>query len=125
MCPSPTKNDQKQSCHQHISIEIDDPSTQVLPKKVKKKCRGPTVCASMISWKEKIELQSNERNKPIGPNSVKLVPLLDVLTREMVPITLSDWRKVSNQLKDDLWGIINASFRNLYICFQHFYFFMI
>lgn len=73
MCPSSTENVKKQSCHQHISIDVDDPFAQVSTKKVKKKCRGLTRCASMISLKAKIEIQSNERDQPIGPNSMKLV----------------------------------------------------
>ena len=71
MCPSSIENVEKQSCHQHISIEVDDPSTQVLTKKVKKKGRGPTRCASMNSLKEKIEIHSNERNQHIVPNFMK------------------------------------------------------
>ena len=38
----------------------------------------------MNSLKENIEIHINERNQPIGPNSMKLVSLLGVLTREMV-----------------------------------------
>ena len=79
----------------------------------------------MNSLKEEIEIHINERNQPIGPNFVNLVSLLGVLAREMVPITQFDWRKVSNQLKDELSGIINAIFRHLYTCFQHLYFCMI
>lgn len=96
MCPYSTKNVQKQSFHQHISIEVDDTSIEVLTEKFKKKCRGPTICASMISLKENIEIQSNEKNQPIGPNSMKLASLISVLAREMVPITQPDWKKVSN-----------------------------
>ena len=66
MFPFSIENVQKQSCNKHISIEVDDPSTQVSIKKVKKKCRGPTRCVSMISLKEKIQIQSNERNQSIG-----------------------------------------------------------
>lgn len=56
MCPSSIENVQKQSFHQHINIEVDDPSTEVSIEKVKKKCRGPTRCASMINLKENIEI---------------------------------------------------------------------
>lgn len=87
----------------------------------KKKCRGPTRCANINRLKKKLEICTNERNQLIGPNIVKLVSLLCVLSREMVPITHSDWRKVSNQLKEDLWDIINVIFRNLYIFFDIFF----
>ena len=56
---------------------------------------------------------------------MKLASLIGVLTMEMVQITQYDWRKVSNQLKDELWGIIDISFRHLYTFFRHLYFFMI
>ena len=61
---------------------------------------------------ENIEIHINERNQPIGANSVKLSSLVGVLTREMFPINYSDWRKVSGQLKEDLWNIINMSIRH-------------
>ena len=71
---------------------------------------------------ENIEIHINERSQPIGPNSVKLSSLLGVLAREMVPINYSDWRKVSDQLKEDLWNIINVSIRHYVYLFSTFLF---
>ena len=58
----------------------------------------------------------------IGPNSVKLSSLLRVLAREIVPIDYSDWRNVSDQLKEDLWNIINVSIINYEYLFSTFLF---
>ena len=69
-----------------------------------------------------MEIHINERNQPIGPTSMKLSSLLGVLTREMVPINYSDWRKVSDQLKEDLWNIINVSIRHYVYFFSTFLF---
>jgi len=93
-----------------------------LTEKVKKKGRGATKCAEINNLEEKIEIHINERNQPIGPNSVKLSSLLGVLAREMVPINYSDWRKVSDQLKEDLWNIINVSIRHYVYLFSTFLF---
>ena len=71
---------------------------------------------------ENIEIHINERNQPIGPNSVKLSSLLGVLAREMVPINYYDWGKVSDQLKEDLWNIINESIRHYVYLFSTFLF---
>ena len=92
---------------------------------VKKKCRGPTRCADINYLEVLLEIEINERNQSVGPNSVKLSSLLGVLAREMFPITFFDWRKVPIPLKDDLWNIINVSIRNLYICSLRLYFFML
>ena len=51
------------------------------------KCRGPTRCAYINKLEEKLEIHINERNQPIGPNSMKLAWLLGALAREMVPMT--------------------------------------
>ena len=93
-----------------------------MTEKVKKKGRGATKCAEINNLEEKIEIHINERNQPIGPNSVKLSSLLGVLAREMVPNNYSDWRKVSDQLKEDLWNIINVSIRNYVYLFSKFLF---
>lgn len=73
MCPYSIEDVGKQSCHQDISMERDDPSTQASTEKVKKKCRGPTRCENRIHiLEEKIEIRINETSQPIGPKSVKL-----------------------------------------------------
>ena len=63
-------------------------------------------------------------NQPIGPKSMNLAPFLGVLPREMVLITYSKWRKVSNKLKGDLRNIINVSIRHYVYFFSTFYFSM-
>jgi len=73
---------------------VVDHSTKASTQIVKKKCRGPTKYADINNLEEKIEIHSNERNQPVGPNSVTLYSLLGVLAREMVPITYFDRRKV-------------------------------
>ena len=93
-----------------------------MTEKVKKKGRGATKCAEINNLEEKIEIPINERNQPIGPNSVKLSSLLGVLAREMAPINYSDWRKVSDQLKEDLCNIINVSIRHYVYFFSTFLF---
>jgi hypothetical protein len=64
MCPPSIEYVHKQACHQYISIEGDDPSTQASTEKVKKKCRGPTRCANINRLEENIEIHINERNQP-------------------------------------------------------------
>lgn len=108
-CCSLTEDVHKQSCHQAIIIEGFDPSTQASTEIVKKKCRGPTRCAYINNMEGKLHIHIHERNQPIGPNFVMLASLLRVISREMVPMTYFDWQKVPDQLKEDLWNIINVS----------------
>ena len=116
MCPYFIEDVHKEQCQQDISIQGEDPSTQASTKKVKKKGRGATKCEEINNLEKKIEIHINERNQPIGSNSVKLSSLLGVLAREMVPINYFDWRKVLDQLKEELWNIIYGSIRH-YIIF--------
>ena len=53
---------------------------------------------------------------------MKLSSLLGVLAREMVPINYSDWRKVLDQLKEDLWNIINVNIKHYVYFFSTFLF---
>ena len=101
VCPPFIEDVHKQSCHQYISIEEDDPSIRASSEIVKKKCRGPTRCAYINKLEEKLEIHINERNQPIGPNSMKLAWLLGALAREMVPMTFFYWWKIPNQLKEN------------------------
>ena len=55
-------------------------------------------------------------------SGMNLSSLLGVLAREMVPINYSDWRKVSDQLKEDMWNIINVSLRHYVYLFSTFLF---
>ena len=111
MCPSFIEDVHKEQCQQDISIQGEYPFTQALTEKVKKKGRRATKCAEINNMEEKIKIHINERNQPIGPNSVKLSSLLGVLAREMIPINYSNWRKVLDQL-EDLWNIIDVSIRH-------------
>ena len=79
MCPSFIEDVHKEQCQQDISIQGEDPSTQASTKKVKKKGRGATKCTEINNLEENIEIHINERDQPIGPNSVKLSSLLGVL----------------------------------------------
>ena len=92
--------------------------------KVNKKGRGPTECAYINILEENIEIDINEGNQSIGPNTVKLASLLGVLAKEMVTKTYSYWRKVSDELKEDMWNIINVSIRHYVYFFSTFYFSM-
>ena len=122
MCPSYIEDVHKEQCQQDISIQGEYPSTQASTEKVKKKGRGATKCVEINNLEEKIEIDINERNQPIGPNSMKLSSLLGVLAREMFPINYSNWRKVLDQLKEDFWKIINVSIRHYVYLFSTFLF---
>lgn len=57
---------------------------------------------------EKPKVEFNERGQAIGPNSKHLSSYIGVLAREMVPMTISEWKKVDDELRDDLWTCIQV-----------------
>ena len=91
-------------------------------RKSRRKVKEKLKCAEINNLEEKIKIHINERNQPIGPNSMKLSSLLGVSVREMVPIAYFDQRKVLDQLKEDLWNIINVSIRHYVYLFSTFLF---
>lgn len=80
----------------------------------RKKHRGPTKMKNIAkdpNVRERVEF--NGRGQAIGPRSVTLSSYIGTLVREHVPFTISDWRKVSDELKTVLWKSVQVKF--LYI----------
>ena len=79
------------------------------PKEKKK--RGPSKLTLHYKGKQKCdEVDFNERNQPVGPESVKLSTLEGILARELVPITMKTWREVPENVKDKLWACVKVTF---------------
>ncbi|CAL5411054.1 unnamed protein product [Camellia sinensis] len=83
-------------------------STQV----PKKKTRGASKLKMRDKGKQKCdEIDFNERNQPVGPESVKLSTLERILAREMVPITIERWPDIPEEVKDKLWACVKLRFK--------------
>ncbi|XP_028091069.1 uncharacterized protein LOC114291221 [Camellia sinensis] len=54
------------------------------------------------------EIDFNEKNQPIGQESVHLSTLEGILAREMVPINIDYWSKVPDEIKDKLWACVKS-----------------
>ena len=76
---------------------------------IPKKCRGPTKLSTVPE--DKIDVKWNARGQPIGVGSVSLSSFVGPLAREMVPYTLTDWRRLPDGLRGALWKTIQV------ICF--------
>ena len=61
---------------------------------------------SIIS--SRIEVEFNGQAEPIGDGSVKLSSYLGPLVRECVPVTLDNWKHLSEELKTVLWESIQV-----------------
>lgn len=76
----------------------------------RRKPRGPTKVRRLpFNSLEQIEVQFNTAGEPIGSGSVKLSSYLGPLVREIVPVTLSNWKQLSTELKDVLWESIQVT----------------
>lgn len=77
---------------------------------VGKKSRGPTKARRLpFSSQELIEVEFNGAGEAIGDGSVKLSSFLGPLVREVVPVTLTDWRQLTDDLRDVLWESIQVT----------------
>ena len=55
-----------------------------------------------------ISVSFNAMGQPIGRGSVSLSSFLGPLVREIVPVTLPDWRKLQPGMKEVLWKAIRV-----------------
>ena len=55
-----------------------------------------------------IPVRFNTLGQSVGEGSASLSSYLGPLVREIVPFTISDWRKVSNDMKSVLWTTVQV-----------------
>ncbi|TYK00394.1 Plant transposase [Cucumis melo var. makuwa] len=80
-----------------------------VPTQLPKKRRGPTKMKTLATEEcDKVNITFNKFGQPIGEASVGLSSFLGPLVREVVPMTLNDWRKLSTRYKEILWTSIQA-----------------
>lgn len=87
-----------------------------VPKDIK---RGITVMKKVIKAKgrgERFEIEWNEYGQPVGPNHDIFESYIGVIVRARVPITFSNWKKVPEHYKDDIWVevTVNCHYMILY-----------
>ncbi|KAF7148533.1 hypothetical protein RHSIM_Rhsim03G0123400 [Rhododendron simsii] len=110
-----------------VDVVPNSPTTNVAhtieSQKLKRK-RGPTKLKTIaVNGGSRIEVEFDDNGQPIGDGSIKLSSFLGPLVREIVPYTLSDWRKLPSGLAAVLWQSIQVRF-NLHekwhreMCFQ-------
>ncbi|KAA0060463.1 uncharacterized protein E5676_scaffold119G00500 [Cucumis melo var. makuwa] len=88
-------------------INVFEPTMQQLPKKR----RGPTKIEPIaIEECNKVGITFDQFGQPIEEDSIGLSSFLGPLVREVVPVTLSDWRKLSTRSKEILWTSIQLRY---------------
>ncbi|XP_024021724.1 uncharacterized protein LOC21400762 isoform X1 [Morus notabilis] len=74
--------------------------------------RGPTKLKGVAEESDGlIEVKFNTKGQPIGPGSVSLSSFLGPLVREIVPVTIVDWRKLTETMKGILWKAVQARYK--------------
>lgn len=74
-----------------------------------KRKRGKTKMNKIaLDPKNRVDVQWTEFGQPYEAGSVSLSSYLGPLVREVVPVTLPDWRKLSNEHKEILWKSIKV-----------------
>ena len=106
--------DRSQNVGEHINDS--EPTMQQHPKKR----RGPTKMKPIaIEECNKVDITFDQFGQPIGEASIGLSSFLGALVREVVPVTLSNWRKLSTTSKEILWTSIQVSISYFHItCFD-------
>ena len=79
-----------------------------------KKTRGKTLLENLTKRNNDLRIINwNEKGQPVGTNSVQFSSFVGALVREVVPYTISDWRKVSPIMRDVLWASIQVELQVL------------
>ncbi|KAL5555794.1 hypothetical protein UlMin_038030 [Ulmus minor] len=95
------------------------PEKEEVPKKVtepvkkKRKGQGATYMPTFIRKKihgSRSTVVVNRRGQLVGPTAVELQSYVGILARQSVPITITTWHKVPNELKNKIWEQILAIF---------------
>ena len=74
-----------------------------------KKKRGPTKVKGLaLQIDGPVPVRFNSLGQSVGEGSVSLSSFVGPLVREIVPYTISDWRKVPTEMKDVLWATIKV-----------------
>ncbi|KAL5564188.1 hypothetical protein UlMin_027352 [Ulmus minor] len=74
--------------------------------------RGPTKLKGIALQNDgPITVRFNCNLQAVGEGSVSLSSFLGPLVREIVPYTISDWRKVPQKMKDVLWSTIQTRYK--------------
>ncbi|KAA0032201.1 Plant transposase [Cucumis melo var. makuwa] len=76
-----------------------------------KKTRGRTKMQTIAMEPEmKLDIRYNGYGQPIGETSVGLSSFLGTLVREVVPVNVETWKKISTRQKEILWHSIQARY---------------
>ena len=101
----PEKVDEQEEVEDELELNEENNPSQLKQQKH----RGPTKMKHIAkdpNARERVDF--NDMGEPVGPGSVKLSSYLGPLVREHVPVTVEDWRKVSEEVKTVLWKSIQV-----------------
>ncbi|XP_062096269.1 uncharacterized protein LOC133802052 [Humulus lupulus] len=107
------KSDRLQKTSEAIQNEFQEASQDRNANEINalKKTRGKTTLANLIKRNnDSMKINWNEKGQLVGTNSVKFSSFVGALVREIVPYTISDWRKISPIMRDVLWASIQAKY---------------
>ncbi|KAL5551150.1 hypothetical protein UlMin_001326 [Ulmus minor] len=99
--------DELQQGERRLLVADDEIQPQNVVDGKKKKKRGPTRMGMVQS---RIKITFNERGQPVAENSSKLSSYLGVIAREHIPIVIDNWRKVDEEIKQQLWELVQQRF---------------
>lgn len=113
---NPDEQDDQEGVDEEVHVgEITMSEENERPAK-KTKQRGPTKMKNIAkdpNVRERVDYTIT--GQPYGKGSVKLSSYVGTLVREHVPVTIDNWKNVSNELKAVLWKSVQVrSFLNLF-----------
>ncbi|KAF7140038.1 hypothetical protein RHSIM_Rhsim06G0121300 [Rhododendron simsii] len=99
-------------CSPHTVVGcVATPATPSTVSQNLRRKRGPTKLKTIaVDGGSRTEVEFDKNGQPIGDGSIKLSSFLGPLVREIVPYTLSDWRKLPTGMAEILWQSVKVRF---------------
>ncbi|XP_022775831.1 uncharacterized protein LOC111317652 [Durio zibethinus] len=91
----------------------DDSLPQLQMTTKKRKTRGRTTMPALDklrSEQKKLQVEFNSKEQPVGYAAKKMAGYIGILVRSIVPITVKNWRMVTDEQKQKIWDLVLENF---------------
>lgn len=104
----PTSPQDNEAINTNNDKDAQDMEDTIEPCMEKTKPKRGKTNLKAVFLNEPIKVEFNSKGQPIGVESIRMSSFLGPLVREIVPVTITDWRKISPDMKESLWKSIKV-----------------
>eukprot|EP00268_Persea_americana_P048413 TRINITY_DN5113_c1_g1_i2.p1 TRINITY_DN5113_c1_g1~~TRINITY_DN5113_c1_g1_i2.p1 ORF type:complete len:427 (+),score=59.74 TRINITY_DN5113_c1_g1_i2:167-1447(+) len=109
VCPTQAEVQPTQAVVQPTQADIE---ASTVGSRARKRTRGPNRCIALNDRQDRIVIEYNEYNQPIGQSERLLSSYLGIIARDgqKTPINYADWRRIPAEMKEEMWEVVQLKF---------------